>query len=57
MKHWYCSRINFDFDQIETMSKVLDECDSIENDGYKVEQIVYANGQYQIFYSKEGDFE
>ena len=46
MKKWFCSRIN----QFEdTVVNVLDECESIEKDGYNVEQIVYVDGQYQIF--------
>ena len=48
MKHWYCATITpEDF----SIRNVLDECEGIEKDGYKVEQITYVDGQYQIFYS------
>ena len=49
MKKWFCSRIN-QFEDV--VVNVLDECEAIEKDGYKVEQIVYVDGQYQIFYSR-----
>ena len=48
MKEWFCSRINY---LSGAISEVLEECESLEKDGYKIEQIVYAENQYQIFYS------
>ena len=54
MKHWYCSRVNIKEYEPGSLYDVCKECQDIEKDGYKVEQIVYVNdGQYQIFYSKK----
>lgn len=51
MKKWYCSTISVNKYELAYMTPVLEECMGIEKDGYKVEQIVYEDGQYQIFYS------
>lgn len=51
MKHWYCATININEYELGSIRNVCDECEAIEKDGYKVEQIVYANGQYKIFYT------
>ena len=53
MKHWYCSTINVNDYEPGSLRDVCDECEAIEKDKYKVEQIVYANGKYRIFYSKK----
>ena len=52
MKEWFCCRVNMEYSLFD---KVLQECEDIENSGYKVEQIVYVESekQYQIFYSKK----
>lgn len=53
MKHWYCATKNINEYEPGSLRDVCDECEDIEKDGYKVEQIVYVNGQYEIFYSKK----
>ena len=52
MKEWFCCMVNMNY---HTFDKVLQECEDIDNSGYKVEQIVYVESekQYQIFYSKK----
>ena len=53
MKEWFCSSIRADD---ESMRGVLDELNDIEADTrakYTVQQIVYVNGCYKIFYTKE----
>lgn len=58
MKKWFCSRINLKSLRVNYLSdainEVLQECESLEKDGYKIEQIVYMENdkQYQIFYSR-----
>ena len=57
MKKWFCSRINLKPLIVNYLSdainEVLEECESLEKDGYKIEQIVYIDDkQYQIFYSR-----
>ena len=53
MKHWYCATIKINEYESGSLRDFCDECEAIERDEYKVEQIVYINnGQYQIFYSK-----
>jgi len=50
MKKWFCSTVT---PEDLSMRNVLDECEDIEKDKlYKIEQIVFVNGQYQIFYSR-----
>lgn len=52
MKHWYCATVNIDEYEPGSLRDVCDECEAIEKDGYKVEQIVYTDcGQYKIFYT------
>lgn len=53
MKHWYCATKNINEYEPGSIRDVCDECEAIEKDGYKVEQIVYANGRYKIFYTKK----
>ena len=52
MKYWYCTTVNVNEYEPDSIRDVCYECEAIEKDGYKVEHIVYANGQYQIFYTK-----
>lgn len=49
MKNWFCTILKYH----DSVTNVLNECESLQSYGYKVEQIVYADGQYQIFYSRE----
>ena len=52
-KEWFCARININPYEPGSLASVCDECAAIEKDGYKVEQIVCVDNQYQIFYSKK----
>ena len=57
MKHWYCSRVNIKKYEPGSLYDVCQECQYIEKDGYKFEQIVLDSDQNQIFYSKVEDDE
>ena len=55
MKKWFCSKVcKPAYEYLSSpVNSVLQECESLEKDGYKIEQIVYINDkQYQIFYSR-----
>lgn len=52
MKQWYCDTIRINEYESGSLRDVCDECEAIEKDGYKVEQILYVNGRYEIFYTK-----
>ena len=43
MKKWFCSTVR------NVTVNVLDECEDLERNGYKVEQIVFVENQYKIF--------
>ena len=49
-KKWFCATVA---PELLSIRNVLDECEDIEKDNlYKIEQIVFVNGRYQIFYSR-----
>ena len=48
MREWYIDRVNGDVYELQQ------ELNSFEGDErYKVQQVLYVDGQYQILYTKE----
>ena len=54
MKKWFCATISKNTTD-EGKYAVLEECEAIERDGYKVEQITYSDSlrSFSIFYTRE----